>query len=62
MNYIAEVKHIIHTGAVVASFLQNTKRNHQAIALCKECLVLLDNLTLAIETTSPSYTTVISMR
>ena len=49
MNYIAEVKHIIHTGAVVASFLQNTKRNHQAIALCKECLVLLDNLTLAIE-------------
>ena len=49
MNYIAEVKHIIHTGAVVACFLQNTKRNHQAIALCKECLVLLDNLTLAIE-------------
>ena len=49
MNYIAEVKLIIHTGAVVASFLQNTKRNHQAIALCKECLVLLDNLTLAKE-------------
>ena len=49
MNYIAQVKHIIYTGTVVAIFLKKTKRNHQAIALCKECLVLLDNLTLAVE-------------
>ena len=49
MNNRESFKKTIFVGTSVANFLQNTKRNLQAIELCKECLVLLNNSALGTE-------------
>mgnify|MGYP002259987970 CR=1 FL=1 len=49
MSNRARVEKTIHVGTLVANFLQKTKRNLRAIELCKECLVLLNNLALGTE-------------
>ena len=49
MSNRARVEKTIHVGTIVANFLQKTKRNLRAIELCKECLVLLNNLALDTE-------------
>ena len=49
MSNRARVEKTIHVGTYVANFLQKTKRNLRAIELCKECLVLLNNLALDTE-------------
>ena len=48
MVNIQDIIETILVGLAVAAFLQNTERNLQAIKLCNECLILLDNIALAI--------------
>ena len=49
MDDIKDVKKAIHVGLFVAVFLKKTERYLQAIELCKECLILLNNSALGIE-------------
>ena len=49
MDDIKGSKETIRVGLVVAVFLEGTKRYLQAIELCKECLILLNNSALDIE-------------
>ena len=49
MDDIKDIKKAIRVGLFVAVFLEKTERYLQAIELCKECLILLDNSALAIE-------------
>ena len=48
MNNRANIEQTLQIGTCVAIFLQNTECNQQAIELCKECLVLLNNSALGI--------------
>ena len=43
MNNTEEIIQTIFIGTCVATFLRNTSRFLQAIKLCKECLILLNN-------------------
>ena len=43
MNNIKEVMWVINIGTLASSFLLNTCRVLQAIELCQECLILLNN-------------------
>ena len=49
MGNIKDIKETIRVGSLVALFLQNTERDLQAIELCKECLILLNNSALVRE-------------
>ena len=49
MDNIKDIKETIRVGLFVAVFLQKTKRNVEAIELCKDCLILLNNIELGIE-------------
>ena len=50
MDNILEILQTIHIGAVVATFLLNTGRIIKAVAIFKECLVLLNSNYKALET------------
>ena len=49
MDNIKDIKETIRVGSVVARFLEKTQSYLQAIELCKECLILLNNSALGIE-------------
>ena len=49
MDNIKDVKKAIRVGLFVAVLLKKTERYLQAIELCKECLILLNNSALGIE-------------
>ena len=49
MDNIKEIKETIQVGSLVAIFLHNTESYLQAIELCKECLILLNNSALGRE-------------
>ena len=49
MDNIKDIKETIRVGSVVARFLEKTQRYPEAIELCKECLILLNNSALGIE-------------
>ena len=49
MHNIKDIKESIQVGSFVATFLQSTERYVQAIELCNECLVLLNNSALGIQ-------------
>ena len=49
MDDIKDIKKAIQVGLVVAVFLGKTERYLQAIELCKECLILLDNSAMGVE-------------
>ncbi|XP_022807186.1 tetratricopeptide repeat protein 28-like [Stylophora pistillata] len=53
MKKMDKVIQTIHIGIVVAEFLQKTKRNLQAIKLCEECLLLLNNSAMGMEDRIP---------
>ena len=49
MDNIKDIKETIRVVSVVARFLEKTQRYPEAIELCKECLILLNNSALGIE-------------
>ena len=49
MDNIKDIKQTIYIGECVAVFLERTERHLQAIQLCKECLILLNNMALGVE-------------
>ena len=49
MDDLKDIKKAIRVGLFVAVFLEKTERYLQAIELCKECLILLNNSELGIE-------------
>ena len=49
MDNVKDIKQTIYIGSCVADFLQRTERHLQAIQLCKECLILLNNMALGVE-------------